>query len=171
MKLPHNLFRKWHHRCSRHIINIPNIGARSVLVSIQLPPPKNPKTAFSVKEEEKNPPKTQLFVHYSGFSKLSQIRVSSRSGRYLLTSGCQIIIHTMGKYYCCMPECHNFKGKTGKYGKSVTLHKLPSNISTRRAWIRTISRKNWKPTAYTRVCSDQRTADSVWLSLYMRDTE
>lgn len=91
---------------------------------------------------------------YSGFSKLSQIRVTSRSGRYLFTSGCQIRIHTMGKYYCCMPECHNFKGKTGKYGKSVTLHKLPSNISTRRAWIRAISRKNWKPTAYTRVCSD-----------------
>lgn len=40
------------------------------------------------------------------------------------------------------------------FGKWVTLHKLPKEIYTRRAWIRLISRKNSKPTRYTRVSSD-----------------
>ncbi|XP_045207892.2 uncharacterized protein LOC123559832 [Mercenaria mercenaria] len=44
--------------------------------------------------------------------------------------------------------------RVGKFGKKVTLHKLPKHQSTRQAWIRAISRKNWKPTSYTRVCSD-----------------
>jgi len=60
----------------------------------------------------------------------------------------------MGKDYCCIFECHNFSGRVGKFGKKVTLHKLPKEQYTRKAWIRAISRKNWKPTSYTRVCSD-----------------
>ena len=53
-----------------------------------------------------------------------------------------------------MTNCHNYSGKIGKFGKVVTLHKLPKQGSIRGAWIRAISRKNWKPTSYTRVCSD-----------------
>jgi hypothetical protein len=60
----------------------------------------------------------------------------------------------MGKYYCCMTDCSNFTGKFGRFGKTVTLHKLPSNPSLKRAWIIAISRKNWRATNYTRVCSD-----------------
>lgn len=50
--------------------------------------------------------------------------------------------------------CRNYSGRVGKFGKTVTLHKLPKEQYIRRAWIRAISRKNWKPTSYTRVCSD-----------------
>ena len=60
----------------------------------------------------------------------------------------------MGKYYCCMTDCSNFTGKIGRFGKTVTLHKLPSNPSLKRAWIIAISRKNWRAKNYTRVCSD-----------------
>lgn len=59
-----------------------------------------------------------------------------------------------GKYYCCVTKCHNFSGRVGSFGRHVTLHKLPKEVYTRRAWIRLISRKNWKPSSYTRVCSD-----------------
>uniref|UniRef100_K1Q036 Solute carrier family 22 member 5 n=1 Tax=Magallana gigas TaxID=29159 RepID=K1Q036_MAGGI len=45
-------------------------------------------------------------------------------------------------------------GRVGKFDKKVILHKLPKEQYIRRAWIRAISRKNWKPTSYTRVCSD-----------------
>jgi hypothetical protein len=60
----------------------------------------------------------------------------------------------MGKDYCCVTNCSNFSGRIGRFGKKVTLHKLPRDTYVRRAWIRLISRKNWKPTSYTRVCSD-----------------
>ena len=60
----------------------------------------------------------------------------------------------MGKYYCCMTDCHNYVGRIGKFGTRVTLHKLPTDFNTRRAWIRSISRKKWHPSTYTRVCSD-----------------
>ena len=53
-----------------------------------------------------------------------------------------------------MPQCSNYTGKLGKFGKTVKLHKLPKNPALRRSWIRAISRKNWCPTNYTRVCSD-----------------
>ncbi|XP_041357693.1 uncharacterized protein LOC121374651 [Gigantopelta aegis] len=51
----------------------------------------------------------------------------------------------MGKYYCCMTNCHNFRGKIGKFNKKVTLHKLTKEKDSRRAWIIAISRKYWKP--------------------------
>lgn len=60
----------------------------------------------------------------------------------------------MDRYYCCMTNCSNYKGRVGRLGKPVTLHKLPRDQAARRAWIRLISRKNWKPSDYTRVCSD-----------------
>ena len=54
-----------------------------------------------------------------------------------------------------MPNCHGTTGKIGKFGKVLTLHKLPGkDVSLRRAWIRAISRKHWIATDYTRVCSD-----------------
>ena len=53
-----------------------------------------------------------------------------------------------------MPACSNYTGKVGIFGKTVQLHKLPTNHSLRRSWIMAISRKNWSPTNYTRVCSD-----------------
>lgn len=60
----------------------------------------------------------------------------------------------MGRYYCCVPGCSNYKGRIGKFDKAVSLHRIPSNTSLRRAWIIAISRKDWKPTSYSRVCSD-----------------
>ena len=60
----------------------------------------------------------------------------------------------MGRDYCSVFECHNFSGRIGKFGHKVTLHKLPKEQYARRAWICAISRKNWKPSSYTRVCSD-----------------
>jgi hypothetical protein len=60
----------------------------------------------------------------------------------------------MGRYYCCMPACSNYTGKVGIFGKTVQLNKLPTNHSLRRSWIMAISRKNWSPTNYIRVCSD-----------------
>jgi hypothetical protein len=45
-----------------------------------------------------------------------------------------------------MTDCSNFTGKIGRFGKTVTLHKLPSNPSLKRAWIIAISRKNWRAT-------------------------
>ena len=43
-----------------------------------------------------------------------------------------------------------FKGKIGRFGKSVSLHRLPLHLATRKAWIQVIIRK-WKPTLK---CSD-----------------
>jgi len=57
----------------------------------------------------------------------------------------------MGKYYCSIVKCHNFSGITGKFSKKVTLHKLPKDSCTKKAWMTAISRQNWFPTAYTRV--------------------
>jgi hypothetical protein len=53
-----------------------------------------------------------------------------------------------------MPACSNYTGKVGIFGKTVQLNKLPTNHSLRRSWIMAISRKNWSPTNYIRVCSD-----------------
>ena len=53
-----------------------------------------------------------------------------------------------------MTDCSNFTGKIGRFGGTVTLHKLPLKPSLKRAWIIAISRKNWTATSYTRVCSD-----------------
>ncbi|KAL4234611.1 hypothetical protein ACF0H5_006252 [Mactra antiquata] len=63
----------------------------------------------------------------------------------------------MGKCYCCMSGCHNVNGKIGKFGKSVSVHKLLSNKPTRIAWIQAIRRKDWASTNYTRVCLDHFT--------------
>jgi hypothetical protein len=60
----------------------------------------------------------------------------------------------MGKNYCCVTNSSNVSGGIGRFGKKVTLYKLPMDTYAKRAWIRLISRKNWKPTSYTRVCSD-----------------
>ncbi|KAH3814731.1 hypothetical protein DPMN_143240 [Dreissena polymorpha] len=60
----------------------------------------------------------------------------------------------MGKDYCSIFECHNFSGRVGKFSKKVVLHKMPKDPCTRKAWVMAISRKNWFPTLYTRVCSD-----------------
>ena len=60
----------------------------------------------------------------------------------------------MGKDYCAITGCHNFAGKIGRFSKPVKLHQLPTNKYLRSAWIRAISRKNFKPSSYTRVCSD-----------------
>lgn len=61
---------------------------------------------------------------------------------------------TMGKDYYCMINCQNVSGKLGKFGKNVTLHKLPKDVNTRNTWIRSISRKKWGPASYSRVCLD-----------------
>lgn len=53
-----------------------------------------------------------------------------------------------------MKDCHNTAGRIGRFGKPVKLHRLPSDKGLRMAWIRAISRKNFKPSGYTMVCSD-----------------
>ncbi|XP_048746653.2 uncharacterized protein LOC125659141 [Ostrea edulis] len=60
----------------------------------------------------------------------------------------------MGKDYCAIKGCHNTTGVIGKFGKAVKLHHLPKKQSLRSAWIRAISRSNYKGGHYTYVCSD-----------------
>lgn len=61
----------------------------------------------------------------------------------------------MGKDYCSITNCHNTKGMIGRFGKPVKLHHLPGEKSLRSAWIRAISRRNYRPNScYTQVCSD-----------------
>lgn len=79
---------------------------------------------------------------------LSFLRVGTR------TSGLFNNVKEMGKYICSMTSCQNFSGKIGRFWKKVTLHKLPRETYTQRLWTWAISRKNWKPTQCTGVCSD-----------------
>ncbi|KAL3869877.1 hypothetical protein ACJMK2_042504 [Sinanodonta woodiana] len=67
----------------------------------------------------------------------------------------------MGRDYCTVFGCHNFSGRIGKFGHKVTLHKLPKEQYARRAWIHAISRKNWIPSNYTRVCSDHFISENL----------
>ena len=61
----------------------------------------------------------------------------------------------MGKDYCAITNCHNTKGLIGRFGKPVKLHHLPGEKHLRSAWIRAISRRNYRPnSSYTHVCSD-----------------
>ena len=60
----------------------------------------------------------------------------------------------MGKNYCAIKNCHNTAGVIGRFGIPVKLHHLPGDKSLRSAWIRAISRKYYRPSSYTQVCSD-----------------
>jgi hypothetical protein len=61
----------------------------------------------------------------------------------------------MGKDYCAITNCHNTKGVIGRFGKPVKLHHLPDEKHLRSAWIRAISRRNYRPnSSYTQVCSE-----------------
>lgn len=60
----------------------------------------------------------------------------------------------MGKDYCAIKDCHNTTGTIGRFNKSVKLHHLPKKQSLRSAWIRAISRSNYKGGHHTYVCSD-----------------
>ena len=66
----------------------------------------------------------------------------------MLTSG----LITKQKDYCCIFVCHDSRGRVGKFGKKVTLNKDPIEMYTQKAWIGSVSRKNWKQSS--RVCSD-----------------
>ncbi|KAL3883276.1 hypothetical protein ACJMK2_029559 [Sinanodonta woodiana] len=67
----------------------------------------------------------------------------------------------MGRDYCTVFGCHSLSGRIGQFGHKVTLHKLPKEQYARRAWIRAISRKNWIPSNYTRVCSDHFISENI----------
>ena len=60
----------------------------------------------------------------------------------------------MGKNYCAVKDCHNTAGMRGRFGKVVKLHHLPGNPALRSAWVRAISRKNYRASSYTQICSD-----------------
>jgi hypothetical protein len=61
----------------------------------------------------------------------------------------------MGKNYCALKDCHNTAGMRGRFGKVVKLHHLPTgNRTLRSAWVRAISRKNYRASSYTQVCSN-----------------
>ena len=76
----------------------------------------------------------------------------STSGNYQTQLKITII---MGKNYCALKDCHNTAGMRGRFGKVVKLHHLPTgNRTLRSAWVRAISRKNYRASSYTQVCSD-----------------
>nr|XP_022298371.1 uncharacterized protein LOC111107452 [Crassostrea virginica] len=60
----------------------------------------------------------------------------------------------MGKDYCSIKGCHNTTGIIGRFGKRVKLHHLPKKQSLKSAWLRAISRSNYKGGHFTYVCSD-----------------
>ncbi|XP_062567145.1 uncharacterized protein LOC134229407 [Saccostrea cucullata] len=59
----------------------------------------------------------------------------------------------MGKLYCCATNCHNYSGKNIK-DRKVTLHRFPVNKKHKMIWKNRVSRKNWKPTSCSRLCSE-----------------
>lgn len=59
----------------------------------------------------------------------------------------------MGKLYCCATNCHNYSGKSVN-NRKVTLHRFPVNKRHKGIWKNRISRKNWKPTSCSRLCSE-----------------
>ena len=60
----------------------------------------------------------------------------------------------MGKDYCSIKGCHNTTGIIGRFGKRVKLHHLPKKQPLKSAWLRAISRSNYKGGHFTYVCSD-----------------
>lgn len=65
----------------------------------------------------------------------------------------QIYQFMMGKLYCCATNCHNYSGKSVN-NRKVTLHRFPVNKRHKGIWKNRISRKNWKPTSCSRLCSE-----------------
>ncbi|CAC5395730.1 THAP4 [Mytilus coruscus] len=59
----------------------------------------------------------------------------------------------MGKLYCCATNCHNYNGKSVN-GKTVTLHRFPVHRRHISIWQCRVSRKQWKTTSFSRLCSE-----------------
>ncbi|CAC5410779.1 unnamed protein product [Mytilus coruscus] len=59
----------------------------------------------------------------------------------------------MGKLYCCATNCHNYSGKSVN-GNTVTLHRFPVHRRHKSIWQCRVSRKQWKPTSCSRLCSE-----------------
>lgn len=55
----------------------------------------------------------------------------------------------MVKDYCAITDSHNTTGTIERFNKSVKLHHLPKKQSLRSAWIRGITRLNYKGGYYT----------------------
>ena len=51
---------------------------------------------------------------------------------------------------CCVYEC----GKTSEQYPGLSFHQFPSNKKAWRKWEDRVSRKNWKPTKHSHVCSE-----------------
>ena len=96
-----------------------------------------------------------LYITYSPFA---VERVIVRLGELsFLSEGVPYIRFTiaMGKPdYCAIKGCHNKPRDVGRFGRVVKLHRLPKQRHLRTAWLRAISRKDYKPSSYTQVCSD-----------------
>lgn len=78
---------------------------------------------------------------------LSFMREDIPTSGLIVNNGERLLLHL----------CRNYSGRVGKFGKTVTLHKLPKEQYIRRAWIRAISRKNGNrpPTLVSVLISDQ----------------
>ena len=53
--------------------------------------------------------------------------------------------------YCCVPECTNYSQKTKDQG--ITYHRIPSEVTTHKAWIERIRRQNLPSLKNCYVCS------------------
>lgn len=57
----------------------------------------------------------------------------------------------MGKNdFCCAPGCPNSR----KTRVDLNFYRIPKDIKRRRVWLKRIRRKNFSPTANTRLCSE-----------------
>ena len=52
--------------------------------------------------------------------------------------------------YCCAPGCSNHQ----QTRQDLSIYRIPSEPDRRRRWSAAINRKDWKPSAYQRLCSD-----------------
>lgn len=52
--------------------------------------------------------------------------------------------------YCCAVGCRNKRGDKA----NLSFYRFPRDLARRQKWIAAISRKNWTPTDFTRICND-----------------
>ena len=82
-----------------------------------------------------------------------QVTVGTAHNQYYSQSKIKGLTLAMGKLYCSATNCHNYSGKCAN-DRKISLHRFPVNKRLSMLWKNRISRKNWKPTSCSRLCSE-----------------